>query len=562
MSRQTGQTGQPRQTKKVVIVGGGTAGWITANAIAAETRLASEGGIRIVLVESPNIPTIGVGEGTWPSMRMTLNRIGLSEDRMVRACNASFKQGTRFFGWSCGDDADEYIHPFSLPVEYASINPAMHWLAGLRPSKEHGRNTAGEMQPDCEPKPRSRKLAKNDTTPFSRFVTPQATVIERGLAPKQAATPQYAFAFNYGYHLDAGRFAALLCRHAVTELGVTHLKGNVVEIENRPDGDIDGVLLDTGERVGGDLFVDCTGQRSLLLGQHHGIGFTSVRDLLFNDTALVMQIPYARPDDAIASATSATAQRAGWIWDIGLTNRRGVGYVHSGAHVEGDEALDTLVRYAARTSAGLDVDTLDVRTITFDPGYRDTFWHRNCVAVGLSAGFVEPLEASALALIEQSAWAIATQLPRDRRIMDVVASRFNAKMHYHWERIVEFLKLHYAVGGRGEPYWRDHRAPGSSPPSLIDKLTLWQQQPPWHDDAPRIDELFPSASYQYVLYGLGFRPSYHGDARGYASRTREQADRAFHDTRAKAQRAVQLLPTNRALLCRIAERAGQDTGHG
>lgn len=532
MSRQTGQTGQPRQTKKVVIVGGGTAGWITANAIAAEARQTSGGGIRIVLVESPDIPTIGVGEGTWPSMRMTLNRIGLSEDRMVRACNASFKQGTRFFGWSRGDDADEYIHPFSLPVEYASINPAMHWLG------------------------------RNETTPFSRFVTPQATVIERGLAPKQAATPPYAFVFNYGYHLDAGRFAALLCRHAVAELGVTHIKGNVVEIENRPGGDIDGVLLDTGERVGGDLFVDCTGQRALLLGQHQGIGFTSVRDLLFNDTALVMQIPYARPGDAIASATSATAQRAGWIWDIGLTSRRGVGYVHSAAHVEGDEALDTLVGYAARTSPGVAVDTLDIRTITFDPGYRDTFWHRNCVAVGLSAGFVEPLEASALALIEQSAWAIATQFPRDRRIMDVVASRFNAKMHYHWERIVEFLKLHYAVGGRGEPYWRDHRAPGSSPPSLIDKLTLWQQQPPWHDDAPRIDELFPSASYQYVLYGLGFRPSYSGAARGDAGRTREQADRAFHDTRAKAQRAVQLLPTNRALLCRVAERAGRDTGHG
>lgn len=506
-----------RSTGKVVIVGGGTAGWITANAIAAEQRRQPGVGVDVVLVESPDIPTIGVGEGTWPSMRMTLQRIGLSEDRFMRACQASFKQGTRFFGWS-GQKPDECIHPFSLPVDYARENPATHWLGGA-----------------C-------------TTPFAETVTPQAHVIRRGLAPKQATTPPYAFVFNYGYHLDAARFAALLCRHAVEALGVAHITGKVAKVESLADGDIEAVVLETGERVAGELFVDCTGQRALLIGAHYGARFTSVKAQLFNDTALAVQVPYAQASAAIASATQATAQSAGWIWDIGLGSRRGVGYVHSSAHVDADEAHKTLERYLKRTAPGVEPTRLDFRTIAFEPGYRDVQWVRNCVAVGLSAGFVEPLEASALALIEQSAAAIATQLPRDRQVMDVVARRFNAKMRYHWERIVEFLKLHYVVGRRDEPYWRDHRRPESAPMSLHDKLALWQQQPPWHDDAPRIDELFPSASYQYVLYGLGFRPR-------YAPPPSDRADRLYQETRAKAEQAARHLPTNRALLCRVAEEA-------
>ena len=184
------------------------------------------------------------------------------------------------------------------------------------------------------------------------------------------------------------------------------------------------------------------------------------------------------------------------------------------------------------------------------------------MAVGLSAGFVEPLEASALALIEQSAGVIATQLPRDRQVMDVVAKRFNAKLHYHWGRIVEFLKLHYVVSTRDGTYWRDHRSPASCPAGLRDKLTLWQQQPPWHDDAPRIDELFPSASYQYVLYGLGFRPT-HMDKNGETvARARERTQDLLHATHSKAQQAARLLPTNRTLLCHIAQRATGASEHG
>ena len=515
-----------RPTRTVVVVGGGTAGWITANRIAAEHPGGEHGPLRVVLVESPDIPTIGVGEGTWPSMRSTLQRIGLSEDELVRAADASFKQGTRFQGWADGgDETDAYCHPFSLPLEYSSLNPAQYWL-------EQGRGT-----------------------PFADFVTPQARVIAEGRAPKQLATPEYAFTVNYGYHLDAGRFAALLHRHAVEKLGVGYVAGNVRRVESHADGDIAALALDTGERIDGDLFVDCTGQRALLIGAHYGEPFHSVRSLLFNDRAIAVQVPHAEAEEAIASVTRATAQSAGWIWDIGLGTRRGLGHVYSSAHVDEAAAQRALRRYVERTSPGIDADALNTRTIAFEPGYRKTPWVRNSVAVGLSAGFVEPLEASALALIEQSASIIAGQLPRDRRIMDVVARRFNGKMGYHWERIVEFLKLHYATSRRDDSaYWLDNRVADSCPEGLREKLTLWRQQPPWHDDAPRLDELFPSASYQYVLYGMGFRPCHTGADTAPYARLRERADEVFHGVREQGARMARALPSNRELLCAIAQR--------
>ena len=515
-----------KPTRKVVVVGGGSAGWITANILAAASRGGPDGSPQVVLIESADIPTIGVGEGTWPSMRGTLQRIGLAESEFLAACDASFKQGTRFVGWRDGTTG-AYTHPFSWPLEYARLNPALRWLS-------------------CR------------AQPFAESVTPQADVIARGLAPKQASAPEYAFTVNYGYHLNAAKFAGLLRRQAVERLGVTRIEGTVAQVEAHPDGDIAALVLNTGRRIEGDLFVDCTGHRALLFAGHFKRPLVSVADVLFNDRAVVVQVPYEAPAaDAIASATWSTAQTAGWIWDIGLQTRRGLGYVYSSAHEDDDAAQETLRRYVERTSPATDAGALAYRTLKFSPGYRAEFWVRNCVAVGLSAGFIEPLEASALALVEQAADLIARQLPQDRQIMDVVAKRFNAKMRYHWERIVEFLKLHYAVSQREDSvYWRDNREAGTWPVSLRDKLALWQQQPPWHDDAPLVDELFPSASYQYVLYGLGFEPRYAASTPQSAGKDAPDPAAVFARTRDQARQLTSLLPTNRELVAAMAQRGG------
>lgn len=507
-----------KKTSRIVIVGGGTAGWITASLIAAERGQSDDRPITITLVESPDIPTIGVGEGTWPSMRMTLQKIGIAESNLVRECDASFKQGSEFIDWFDTGNEHRYFHPFSFPAEYSSLNLAESWF-----------DQASGIS-------------------FADFVTPQARVIAAGLAPKQTSTPEYAFNVNYGYHFDAGKFAKMLHRHAVDVMGVIYVSGNVKTIQSLPDGDIGAVVLASGESIEGDLFVDCTGQRSLMLGEHYGIPFESVKQYLFNDAAIAVQVPHASANDPIASVTRATAVPDGWIWDIALQSRRGIGHVYSRAHSNEQQAMGVVHDYVRRTSPACDIDELVFRSIPFEPGYRKQFWVRNCVAVGLSGGFIEPLEASALALIEQAATIISRQLPVNREIMDVVARRFNEKMLYHWQRVIEFLKLHYAISERDDSdYWRDCRNPDTSPAGLRDKLTLWQQQPPWHDDAPRIDELFPSASYQYVLYGMNCKPRYRSAA-AVPGDTKARIDKLLRSNNEKAQQMLRLLPSNRELL--------------
>ena len=511
-----------RQTRQVVIVGGGTAGWLTAARLSAEL---GDRKVSISLVESPDVPTIGVGEGTWPTMRSTLQAVGISEAELLRRADASFKQGTRFRGWRTGDD-DTYLHPFSIPAEYSTLNLAPVWLQ----QPEAAQRSAGRSQS------------------FAAFVSPQAAVIDAGLAPKQASTPEYAFNVNYAYHFDAGAFAEMLREHAVRRLGVQHVVANVTGVDRAECGDIAGLQLDRADRLAGDLFIDCSGQHSLLLGQALGVGLEPVGRYLFNDAAIAVQVPYRQPGDAIPSVTLATARDAGWIWDIGLQSRRGVGYVYSSSHCDADTAEATLREYAAAIG-GADVAAgLDYRRIPFTAGYRRRFWERNCLAVGLSAGFVEPLEASAIALIEQAATMLCRQFPVNRATMDVVARRFNERMAYNWQRVVEFLKLHYVLTQRGDSaYWRDNRDPATSPDELNDKLLLWQQQAPWHDDAPRIDELFPSASYQYVLYGMGFRPA-HLPRPGAGQNALRRIDGVLHANNEKARQLTALLPRNRELL--------------
>ncbi len=513
--------------RKVVIIGGGTAGWITAGLLAAQHRGPGSRDLEVVLIESPDIPTIGVGEGTWPSMRMTLQKIGIHETDLVRECDASFKQGTEFIGWSEADDRAIYYHPFSFPAEYASLKLADHWLDVA------------------------------DRGSYADFVTPQAAVISAGLAPKQVSTPEYAFNVNYGYHFDAGKFARLLHEHAVGKLGVNYVSANVDGIESASDGDLTGVVLDNGETVSGDLFVDCTGQRSMFLGEHFGIDVVSMKRYLFNDAAIAVQVPYAKADDTIASVTRATAVEVGWIWGIGLQTRRGIGHVFSTEHSDEAAAMARIRSYVERTSPGAELDDLKFRTIPFEPGYRQRFWVRNCVAVGLSGGFIEPLEASALALIEQAASIISEQLPADREIMRVVAKRFNERMLYHWERVIEFLKLHYVLSQRTDSeYWQASRDLDTCPEGLQEKLTLWQQQPPWHDDAPRVDELFPSASYQYVLYGMGFRPRYSTAQAAQKREERTLVEQLLRSNSDKSRQMLGLLPTNRELISAMTSLRG------
>lgn len=512
--------------KQIVVVGGGTAGWITAGRIAAQHGCAGVGAdanIQVTLVESPNVPNIGVGEGTWPTMRNTLSKLGITETDFIRACDASFKQGAKFAQWVRNDPNEFYYHPLVLPQGFTQANLAPYWLAAHKQAHEHAQNVPS----------------------FSEAVCYQEAICEQGLAPKTIRTPEFSAVANYAYHLNAGKFIDLLHQHCTEKLGVKYVSADVRDIKTAPNGDVLSVLTEQAGEISGDLFVDCTGFQSLLLGKTLGVPFKSCSDVLFIDNALAVQVPYEHPDAPIASHTISTGQTAGWIWDIGLQSRRGVGYVYSSRHSDEQQAMETLENYVGKQFADL-----SVKKIAINSGHREQFWKNNVVAVGLAAGFLEPLEASALVLVELSAEMIATQLPANRATMSIVAKRFNDTFLYRWERIIDFLKLHYLLTQRSDSqFWIDNVARETVPDSLHELLQWWRYHPPYDYDFTSNNEVFPSASYQYVLYGMGF----HTDLAQIGTDLAQPqfAQEQFAKNQRDIAKLLKSLPSNRELLNKI-----------
>jgi flavin-dependent dehydrogenase len=490
--------------KNITIVGGGTAGWLSAAIIAAHHKGSSAEGVQVTLIESSDIPTVGVGEGTWPTMKNTLRDIGIKEADLFAHCHAVFKQGGKFVNWVHGN-GDFYYHPFTVPLGYGRLD--------LAPYVSDIENYAVE----------------------SNF---QHHVCEAGLAPRTISESEYTGQCNYAYHLDAGEFAELLKNHCRDNLNVKHIVDTVNEVTLTSDGSIKSINLERHPAVEADLYVDCTGFAALLLGGKLNVPFIKVDDVLFNDSALAMHVPYENADSPIASHTIATGQNAGWIWDIGLTHRRGVGHVYSSKYLSDDEAESNLRKYLGKAGEGL-----TTRKITYQSGHRERFWEKNCVAVGMAAGFVEPLEATAIMLVELSARYIAENLPPSKTIMPTVAKRFNQQMRYRWTRIIDFLKLHYMLTKRPEPYWQDHTNPDNIPDSLKEDLAIWGYRGPTSGDFESAIELFPAASYQYVIYGMGFKPDFSQQAHLYQDK--QQAEMIIQRNQKITEQMLQTLPPHR-----------------
>ncbi len=507
--------------QSILIVGGGSAGWLTAAILAAEYNTNDKGGkaLSVTLIESSEVATLGVGEGTWPSMRSTLKIIGVSEADFLNYCEASFKQGSKFVGWQTGA-SDSYLHPFNLPIGYGEVELAEYW--------EQNKSKFS----------------------FADAVCVQGRLAEKKLAPKRTSAADYSFNVNYGYHLDASKFGQFLKEHCVKHLGVKHIVDHVVAVNNSNSGDIESLSTQTNGDLFADIFVDCSGFAGLLIDKHYKVNLVDQSHFLFNDSALALHVPYQNMNDSIESFTLSTAQSSGWIWDIGLSCRRGVGYTYSSRHIDDESAEAELLAYVKPWMKDEEFKHLMPRKIKFKPGYREKFWYKNCVAIGVSAGFIEPLEASALALIELSAKMLANQLPPNKETMPLVAERFNNKFSYHWKQIIEFLKLHYVLSRREDSqYWRDNRSEESIPEYLREQLALWKYKTPGRYDFTNNEELFPSASYQYVLYGMGFT------AEEQIIRRRQDnsglAMKLFNENYQMASKLVGVLPTNRDYLNNI-----------
>lgn len=502
--------------RRILIVGGGTAGWLTAAYLARHLRLAERPHLEVTVLESPDIGIVGVGEGTFPTIRNTLQYLGIDEARFIRDTSATLKQGIRFADWAqapAGGVRHEFFHPFEAPYFADDLNLVPYWLlqdAATRP-------------------------------PFAEAMTLQVRVAKAQRAPKRAGEAPFAAPLNYAYHFDAFKLAKLLAERA-RELGVRHLEGAVTDVALDEAGAIAHVHTAAHGRLEADLFIDCTGFRAQLIGAALGSGFKSVRHQLFADRALACKIPLAA-DAPMESCTVATAHEAGWLWDIGLSGARGIGCVYSSSHLSDERAADILRAYCGPGHADA-----TLRSIPFVPGYREQQWVKNCVAVGLSAGFLEPLEATGLVFIEAAVGMVAEMLPHSGP-MHAPARRFNELMTARFDNVINFLKLHYLLSQRPEPFWRDNAAPASVPERLAGLLEEWRLRPPGRFDFVLDTETFAFFNYQYILYGMGFATDLSAGRDDFPRA--DEAAKAFAKIQRFADRAVADLPSHRALIQQI-----------
>ncbi|MBE0378784.1 tryptophan halogenase family protein [Pseudoalteromonas prydzensis] len=514
-----------KKIQHIVVLGGGAAGWLSAGLLSAEHP-----DKQITLIESANIAISGVGEGTWPSMRNTLKRIGIKEIDFLKHCDASFKQGSKFINWRNLNPGENYYHPFMTPQGYLETNLHAYWQQHAAAQK------------------------------YADALNMQSFICQAGLAPKQVTTPEYAAVTNYGYHLDAGKFASFLKEHCENQLGVCHIVDDVVAVNNDDQGYIRSLTTKQHGDITGDLFIDCSGARGRLIAEHYNSAFINQERTLFNNSAIAAHLPYTNEQQEIASATLSTAQPHGWIWDIGLPSRRGIGYTYCDKYCDEHTAVALLKSYAAQSVGAELAEQLHTRKLNFTPGYRKQFWIKNCIAIGMSQGFIEPLEASALAMVELSLTMLSEQMPQERNHMTLLATRFNQRFSYRWQRVIDFLKLHYILSERDDSqYWLDIKTAASTPPRLAELIKIWQYQPPSRFDFIENEEVFPSASYQYVLYGMGFDTQTNKAKNTFNNP--EIGHYFYQQNRKKIAQYLQALPTNRALLKQLFEQTPDQKAH-
>ncbi|ABC62729.1 tryptophan halogenase family protein [Erythrobacter litoralis] len=453
----------------VVVLGGGSAGWITACLL---HRQWSEKGGSVTVVESPEIGIIGVGEGSTPQLKAFFDQLGIAESEWMPACNATYKLGIRFNGWSERAGFESYYHPFPGPID-------LHSEPGFI-----GNCMLARHQIDVAAHPDDWFLATH--------------LSEAGKSP--IAAENFPFAPSYGYHFDAYALGAFLRDWAVKR-GVVHRPLKVTAVERADDGDIAALLCEGGERIEGDLFVDCSGFRAMLAEQELGATFLPFAENLFNDSAVVLPTGHGAP---FKPQTEATAMRAGWRWSIPLTTRVGNGYVYSSKYISNEDAEAEL-----RGALGLAGDGPEARFLKMKVGRLENSWTRNCLAVGLSQGFLEPLEATALHIVIVTALEFAQAYeqggygPQHR-------DAFNASIAARYEGIRDYIVAHYRVNQRSDTqYWRDNAANDRLSNGLKTMMTAWFRHQDIHaanDEAYGGKRYYANASWHCLFAGYGTFP--------------------------------------------------------
>jgi tryptophan halogenase len=499
----------------IVIVGGGTAGWMTAASLAKILK----NKYTIRLIESDEISTVGVGESTIPMISRFNAVLGINEDEFMRETKATFKLGIEFVDW--GHIGERYMHGFGkFGQDLWTVDFYQYWLKMYQAGKA----------PDLENYSINRMAAK-----AHKFMRPPADMPNSPLSE-----------IAYAFHLDAGLYARYLRKYSEA-LGVRRTEGKVVDVQLRaPDGHVDAVVMENGERIAGDLFIDCSGFRALLIEGALKTGFDDWSDYLPCDRAWA--VPCGSPAE-LPPYPRATARPAGWQWRIGLQHRTGNGHVYSSKHMSDDEAAGILM-------GSLDGQALaEPRMLKFRAGKRKQVWNRNVVAVGLSSGFLEPLESTSIHLIQSTVGRLVTFFP-DAGFNQADIDEFNRQADFEVERIRDFLILHYRATRRTDsPFW-DHCRTMPIPATLQRKMDLWQG----HGRLVRDDnELFAEVGWLQVLHGQGI------EAGGYHPLVDLLSDAEVTEYLAQIRgvvgKCVDVMPTHKEFIAAVvAAGAGKASG--
>jgi tryptophan halogenase len=447
--------------KNVVIVGGGTAGWVTAAALA---RVMPPETCQVTLVESDAIGTVGVGEATIPPIQHYHQMLGLNEVEFIRCTQATFKLGIDFIGW--GRQDSHYFHPFGqYGREFDSVSFHQYWL-------------------------RAQTLA--DCGDLSDYSMCTLAARQGRFAPSNSDPGSLLSTMGYAYHFDASLYAACLREYAEVR-GVNRVEGKVIDVRlDSNDGFIRSVTLASSQQVEGDFFIDCTGFAGLLIEKVMNVGFENWSHYLPADRAVA--VPSANVGPA-RPYTQSIARSAGWQWRIPLQHRTGNGFVYCSDHISDDEATETLL-------SNLEGEALaSPRTLSFTTGRRHHSWHKNCLAIGLSAGFLEPLESTSIHLIQTSVSRLLQLFPgKDFNPADI--REFNQQTQREYEFVRDFIILHYHANQRPEPLWQYCRSM-DIPQTLADRIELFKHRGRIFE---REEDLFKKASWLAVLRGQGVHP--------------------------------------------------------
>ena len=453
--------------RNIVIVGGGTAGWMAAAAFAKV--LGADYSIR--LVESEEIGTVGVGEGTVPHLKLFNNLLGIDDVEFVKNTQGTFKLGVQFNDW--GRLGDSYVHGFGTIGHDVGLLPFhQYWIKAHRAGKAQD---IGAYSLNTVAAPRGRFMpSASDAPPGS----PLANVA-------------------YAYHFDAGKYARFLRGYA-EQRGVHRTEGKVARTVLHPDsGFVEAIVLESGECIEGELFIDCSGFRGLLIEQALHTGYLDFSHWLPCDRALAVACERVGPPTPY---TRASARPAGWQWRIPLQHRTGNGYVYSSAHVSDDEAAATLLGHLDGKPMG------EPRLLRFTTGVRRQAWNRNVVALGLAGGFMEPLESTSIYMIQSGIARLLNLFPQ-RDFSPVLIDRYNTQSRFEYEHIRDFLILHYHATERDDtPFWNQCRTM-SIPAELADNMRLFRDSGRFFRNG---EEMFATPSWVQVMLGQRIVPqSYH-----------------------------------------------------